>query len=389
MNSTARTRFLEAAQRLRAPLREAAERSARRSVLDDSIIDALIEAEMFWMLLPAAHGGHELDAPTFVRVIEELACGDGSAAWIVSQLCVFSMQSLHVDPTLARTLWARGRDGLVANGQPVDARASVCDGGYRVDGRFAFSSGCRHARWLGAIAPVFVDGEPRRLESGARELRCFFVPVDVAERIDAWDVAGMKATGSHPFALHDQFVRADWSAPVMTTTAAMTSPLYCVAPNHYFAMGLAAVALGIARSALDAFAAGAKTRTLSPTKTTMRMLPLVQQHYGHAEAVLRSAQALLHSTVGAAWRSLCDDHGLSLEARALLRLASTHTMHESRRAVELVYSVSGTQSIFADDALHRCSQDLSVLTQHVQGRPWLLGTAGQVLLGLEVDDPGI
>jgi indole-3-acetate monooxygenase len=389
MSGTPSMRFLEAARRLRAPLRAAAERSARRSVLDASVVDALIEAELFWMLLPVAHGGHELEAPSFIRVIEELACGDGSAAWLVSQLCVFSMQSLHVEPEVARTLWARGRDGLVANGQPMDARASVCDGGYRVDGRFAFSSGCRHARWLGAIAPVFVDGEPRRLGSGARELRCFFVPVEAAEPVDAWDVAGLKATGSHPFVLHDHFVRASWSAPVMTTTAAMTSPLYCVAPNHYFAMGLAAVALGIARNALDAFATGAKTRTLSPTKTTVRTLPLVQQHYGHAEAVLRSAQAFLRSTVDSAWRSLCSDHGLSLEARALLRLASTHTMHESRRAVELVYSVSGTQSIFADDVLHRCAQDLSVLTQHVQGRPWLLGTAGQVLLGLEVDDPGI
>lgn len=381
--------FVAAAQRLRAPLREAAARSASRGELDATVLDALVDAEMFWMLLPAPLGGHELDPPTFVRVIEELARGDGSAAWIVSQLCVFSMQSLHLAPDVARTLWARGRGGLVANGQPLDARASECEGGYRVDGRFAFSSGCRHARWLGAIAPVFVDGAPRLLASGARELRCFFVPCEAAERVEAWDVAGLQATGSHPFALHDRFVPAAWSAPVMTTTATGSSPLYGVAPNHYFAMGLAAVGLGIARNALDTFAADARLRTLSPLKTTMRHVPLVQQRYGEAEAVLRSARALLRSTVASSWRALRERSGLSLEERALLRLASTYTMHESRRAVELVYSVSGTHSVFADDPLHRCFQDLSVLTQHVQGRPWLIGTAGQVLLGLEVEDAGI
>ena len=35
------------------------------------------------MLVPSSHGGDELDLPTQMRVLEELARADGSVAWIV------------------------------------------------------------------------------------------------------------------------------------------------------------------------------------------------------------------------------------------------------------------------------------------------------------------
>jgi indole-3-acetate monooxygenase len=375
-----------AARRLAQLLRTDAPEAARRGQLSRATVGALVDAELFRLLLPAELDGLEVEPATFVRVIEELARGDGSAAWIVSQMCVFSIQALYLAPDVARTLWARGASGLVANGQPVDARAVACDAGYRVSGRFAFSSGCRHARWLAAIAPVFDGDEPRMIAPGVRELRCFFVPVEEAEPVESWDVVGLRATGSHPFVLTGKYVPAAWTAPSAVTMAAEASPTYMITSNQYFAMGLAAVALGVAREALDTFAETSRTRTLAPQRQPVRSDPVAQQHLGMAEAAVRSARAFLLDAIGEAWTSMRARGVPPVRARALLRLASTHAMQESARAVDLVYAVGGTASIFEADRLQRCWQDLHVLTQHVQGRPSHIGMVGQIFFGLETDE---
>ena len=51
------------------------------------VMAALHEAKLFRMLLPRAYGGLELDIPSFTRVVEEIARGDASTAWVVGQGC--------------------------------------------------------------------------------------------------------------------------------------------------------------------------------------------------------------------------------------------------------------------------------------------------------------
>ena len=64
-------------------------------------------------------------------------------------------------------------------------------GGFRLSGRWGFSSGVRHCQWafLGALVPA-ADG-------GASEFRTFLVPRRDFRVIDSWDTIGLRGTGSH------------------------------------------------------------------------------------------------------------------------------------------------------------------------------------------------
>src|SRR5207244_634766 len=84
--------------------------------------------------------------------------------------------------------------------------ALAVPGGYRVTGRQGFSTGCRHAAWQASHAQVFENGQLRLLPDGQPETRYLFVPVAEAERLDTWQVRGMRGTGTHHFAVHDVFV---------------------------------------------------------------------------------------------------------------------------------------------------------------------------------------
>ena len=125
-------------------------------------------------------------------------------------------------------------------------------GGYRVTGRQPFSTGCRHASWVAAHAQVIENGEVR-LKDGQPEARYLLVPVAQVELLDTWHTRGMRGTGTHHFEVKDVFVPAERTvfakgAPLVSGGARYKIPL-----TLSFAAGDGAVALGLARSCLDAF----------------------------------------------------------------------------------------------------------------------------------------
>ena len=52
--------------------------------LTDKVAAAMIEAEMFSLLLPATAGGSDLNLPDYFQTVEEIASADGSAAWCMA-----------------------------------------------------------------------------------------------------------------------------------------------------------------------------------------------------------------------------------------------------------------------------------------------------------------
>jgi alkylation response protein AidB-like acyl-CoA dehydrogenase len=92
-------------------------------------------------------------------------------------------------------------------------RATVVDGGYRVSGRWAFTSGCMHATWLIGNAPIYEDESPRMGPNGPPETRLIYFPRQACQIIDTWGVTGLRGTGSHDFAVVDVFVPHERTAP--------------------------------------------------------------------------------------------------------------------------------------------------------------------------------
>jgi alkylation response protein AidB-like acyl-CoA dehydrogenase len=348
------------------------------------LFEALADARLFQLAIPRAIGGLEADLPTFVQVMEELGKADASTAWAVNQGANFASISARMPPEVARAIWIDTPRSVVANTPVATAQAIVVEGGYRVTGRQGFSTGCRHASWIATHAQIVENGEVR-LADGKPEARYCFVPVSEVELLDTWNTRGMRGTGTHHFAVKDVFVPAERTVFAVGAPVLHPGPRYKIPFGLSFSPGDAAVALGVARSALEAFfeIAGAKVPRHMPG--LLREQALTQFTVGQAEAALRSGRAFLMEAVGELWDEATMGE-IGLERRAVLRVAATHAIRLAAHVVDSVYNASGATAVFDGQLLQRHFQDIHVITQHVQGRLQHYELVGQHWLGLPIDE---
>ena len=211
------------------------------------------------------------------------------------------------------------------------------------------------------------------------------LPAGEVEILDTWTVAGLCGTGSHDMVVTDAFVPASRAVSLVTDPPRQPGPLYAFPLFGLLAVGIAAVALGLGRAAVDELTdlAGVKVPTGSRRRLAQRSA--VQADVAQAEARLRSGRAFLLDAVGAAWTSACAGDAISLEQRALLRTAATHATREAAATVDLAYEAGGGTSVYATSPLQRHFRDVHVVTQHVMVAPATYELAGRVLLGIPTD----
>jgi alkylation response protein AidB-like acyl-CoA dehydrogenase len=377
---------LEAARQLAPKIRACADEIEAERELPRPLFEALADAGFFHVAVPRSIGGFEIDLPTYIEVIEELGKADASTAWAINQGAIFATYSARMPRDVARAIWIDTPRSVVANTPAATARAVVVPGGYRVTGRQGFSTGCRHASWQATHSQVFENGQVRLMEDGQPETRYLFVPIDEAERLDTWQVRGMRGTGTHHFAVNDVFVPAERSVLSATATLLETGPLYQFPRTLLFASGDAAVSLGLARSSLEAFIELAGAKTPRSVTGLLRDQALVQADVGHAEADLRSGRALLTETVREIWAQVNTTGTISLDQRATLRLATTHAIRMAASVIDTVYNAAGATAIYESHILQRHFQDIHVITQHIQSRLSNYELVGRHWLGLKVDE---
>src|ERR1700758_3242454 len=133
------TQYLERARAFVPELAAAAPEIERRRELPEPVVAAMVERGFFRMLLPHSLGGAELPPAPYVRVVEEIAKGDASAAWCLNQGAGCSMTAAYLEPEAAREIFGGSR-GILAWG-PGPGRAQRVKGGYRVTATWSFASG--------------------------------------------------------------------------------------------------------------------------------------------------------------------------------------------------------------------------------------------------------
>ncbi len=335
------------------------------------------------MLIPRELGGPELDLPTYIQVIEVLGNADASTAWCTNQGGVWATHAVCMPPDLAREVFVDTPRGVVANTPAPTAKAIPVDGGYLVTGRQGFSTGCRHASWIAARAQVIEDGQARRTSDGEADIRFFMMPVGEVTLLDTWHTRGLRGTGTHHFTVTDHFVPERRTFLAAAPPRPEYGPLYAISRHLLFASGDAAVALGLARSALDAFAELASAKTPSATERLLRDEATVQAAIGQAESLLRAARALLHETVREIWGPICATGATTLEQRAALRTATTFALRNGAAVVDTVYNLAGATAVLEGNPLQRYFQDAHVVTQHVQSRLSHWEAIGKYYLGLD------
>ena len=383
-NDEAASPLLEVARAFRPRILAEREHIESGRKLPVDLTRELAGAGCFRIFLPAAYGGLDLTPMEGMEVYEELARADASVAWCVwngnvnwttAQLSKEVAQRVFADPGM-----------ILANSTRPSGQAAVVEGGYRVSGRWSLVSGCQLSSWFILLCVVHENGTPRRTPSGAPESRFMLCPAADCEIVDTWTTGGLRGTGSHDVVVRDLFV-PDRQASFYTDPFVLLGSRYRIPAISRVVPGLAAMALGVARNAIEVLVDLAVDKRHERTSQSLRDDRGAQTRIAQAEALVDSARLFLFDTVTRLWNEVMAGGEATMPARAQVRLASWHAVTSATQAVDLVYLTGGATSLYATCPLERAFRDVHAMTQHIAVHPRILETAGRVLFGLEPEVP--
>jgi 3-hydroxy-9,10-secoandrosta-1,3,5(10)-triene-9,17-dione monooxygenase len=377
-----------AAEELVPALRERAARAEELRRLPDETIADLHRTGLFRILQPGRVGGSELPFRSIVELVAVIGRGCGSTAWVLANLAAHHWLLGMWAPEAQDEIWGESPDNLIGSALIFPrGRAKRVDGGYRLTGRWPFSSGIDAASWnlFGAI----VHDE----EAGITEPRIFLAPASDYTIIDTWHVIGLAGTGSKDVAAEDVFVPEYRSLAVAQITGGPNpgsrvnqSILYQLPAISLFAFCIAGVSLGLAKGAIEYFTETTRSRTSYYTGRSLADFVTMQVHLAEAAAITDSAQAVMLGDCDEAERIVAGGSVPSLDQRARYRRDGAYAATLCTRAVDLLFQATGGGAIYARNPLQRAFRDAHAANAHYNLN-WDINGAmyGRVALGLSPD----
>ncbi|HEV8680234.1 MAG TPA: acyl-CoA dehydrogenase family protein [Stellaceae bacterium] len=380
--------LLARAEALVPVLRERAGRTEELRRMPDETIAELHDSGLFRILQPKRVGGSELPFRSIVELVSAIGRGDGSTAWVLANLAAHHWLLGMWPPQAQDEVWGESPDNLIGSALIFPrGRAKKVPGGYRLSGRWPFSSGVDPAAW-NLIGAIMQDEE-----EGVTEPRIFLLPAKDYTIIDTWQVIGLSGTGSKDVAVEDVFVPEYRSVAVREITGGPNpgskvnpSVLYQLPAVSLFAFCIAGVSLGIAQGAIAYFMETMRTRTSYYTGRNLADFVTLQIHLADATAITDAARAVMLSDCEEATRIVSEGGLPSLEQRARYRRDGAYAATLCTRAVDVLFQATGGGAIYARNPLQRAFRDVHAANAHYVLN-WDINGAlfGRVLLGLSPD----
>jgi alkylation response protein AidB-like acyl-CoA dehydrogenase len=223
------------------------------------------------------------------------------------------------------------------------------------------------------------------LPGGGPNVRCMLFRASDTRVLDTWDTSGLRGSGSHDVEVTDVFVPEERTFSLLTDTPRYAGGTSGLPFFGVLAAGVAAVALGIARAAIDALVLLANAKEPQGARRTLAHRERVQFAVAAAEGKLRAARAFLTESLRDAALEASSSGAPSVRGRALVRVAASHAARAAAEAVDLAYDTGGASSVYSKNPLQRHFRDVHVATQHAMVGPIAMTLGGRVLLGLESD----
>ncbi len=364
-------------------LREQARTAERERRVPQASLDALGEAGVFAMMAPAKYGGAEADFETQCRVLAEIARGCASTSWVATIYSAMAWVAGVFPDAAQEEIFAGGVPRIAGVFSPTGTAVATA-GGFVVNGRWGYNTGCRGAQWTVVVALVSArEGEPP-------VPYCLIVRSRELTILDDWHASGMAGTGSNTVTAANVFVPAHRALPLPDMTEGRYPDRHN-RDNPYFRYPLASVLVvnaggtpvGIAMGALETFFDRLPGRAITYTTYTNKAeAPVTHLQVGEASLKIDSAWAhVLYAT------QLLDrppDGGLTMRDRVKARAHIGYSTGLAREAVDLLFYASGASSIQADVPIQRFQRDMQALANHaIMHAPTAVELYGRVLCGLE------
>ncbi len=380
--------LLERARRLVPALKARTAQADKDLKVPQESVAELQSAGLLRALQPRAFGGYEVDPRTFFEIQTILAEGCMSTAWIYGVMGVHPWQLARYPIEAQREVWADDHDSLICSTYMPAAKVAVVEGGYRISGRWGFSSGSEHCQWvfLGGILPA--DGEL------AAEHGTFLLPRRDYQIERNWDVMGLRGTGSHDIVVEDVFVPAhrvqrtnNWTLEATPGRLVNTNPIYAIPFAQVFSRAVSTSAIGALQGAINEFRDNA-AKHIGKHGARTADDPVAQTAVAEAMITVDSLRLVLERNY---------EHLMSLarageypdtETRLLYRYQSAYVTNIcAERANDLLRSMAAS-GLYNTNPVARLFRDLHQARGHIANNYMAYGRSyGAVMLGLPNPDP--
>jgi 3-hydroxy-9,10-secoandrosta-1,3,5(10)-triene-9,17-dione monooxygenase len=383
--------LIERARALAPVLCERAAETNQLRRLPDVTWRDLLDAGILRSLQPARWGGSEAQPREFYSAVMEIARAEGCAGWVAGIVGVHPWQTaLYADET-QHEVW--GEDPTVMNSSSYapTGKAERVARGYRLQGRWSFSSGCDHCGWvnLGAIAGgIEIDGRQ------VPDFRSFLLPRRDYRIDDNWHVAGLCGTGSKDIVVENAFVpdhrsMSHWDLALgraMPGWALNSAPLYRLPFAAVFINTLSAAVLGAAAGFFETWLECSKDRN-SGMGQKISDDPYSHQLVAETSYTIKTATLKFLDDCGRMMETARAGEPFSFPRRAELRYNSTRSAQLAAHAVERLFEAGGGHAIFLNHPLQRRYQDIKGMMHHAAMNVNLPARLyGSAQLGLPISD---
>jgi 3-hydroxy-9,10-secoandrosta-1,3,5(10)-triene-9,17-dione monooxygenase len=363
--------YLDRVRALLPVLRERAPHAEKLRRLPDETFDDFQETGLFRCIQPKRWEGYELDPETFYQAIVEVSAVCGSSGWILGVIGVHNWHLGLFPPQAQEDVWGEDTSIQISTSLAPTGTVERVDGGFRLRGRWSFSSGCDYCQWaaLGGIAPTVDNSAPP-------DARIFLIPRRDYRIDDNWYVTGLCGTGSKDIVVEDAFV------PEYRTHSYLDAfhlrnpgqelndgPLYRLPFGAVFPNSIAAPAIGVALGALEAFREQSQVRVNLRDGSRLAEDPFTQFRLAESAAEVGGAYDRMRGNMREMMELAAAGKEIPLTRRARYRWDSAKAVDWSMRAVDRLMEASGGRGIFLSNPIQRAWRDIHAMRAHIGNNP--------------------
>ena len=372
-------------------LRQRAQETEDARVVPAESVKSLEETGFFRLLQPKSAGGLEADPVAFFTAVRLIASACGSTGWVASVVGVHPWQLALFPPQAQDDVWGadpatRMSSSYAPTGKAklVKGGGEVGGGGYQLNGRWSFSSGCDHASWV-LLGGIVTDdaGQPV-------DFCTFLLPASDYTLDDVWDTVGLRGTGSNDIVVDNAFVPGH-RALSFTGVTKIACPGHQVNPGPLYRIPFGSIFSYAITTPIIGMATGAYAAHVDYQRQRVRASYVGQRSAEDPFAQVRIAEAA--ALIDAAWLALERDmtelmgHATSNEKIPLpLRLRTRRDQvtgtGQAIRAVDLLFENSGGRALKLGTPIQRFWRDAHAGRVHAINDPErALSTFGRGELG--------
>lgn len=374
--------MMRAISELTPALRERAHETRTLRKVPQASIDALRDMGFFLALQPKRYGGLEMSPQQFFAMQIALAEVCMSTAWASGIIAVHALQVAMMDDRAQQAVWGPSIHTRVSSSYAPMGKVTPVDGGFKLSGRWGWSSGSDHCTWvlLGAIVP----GEG---------YRTFLLPKSDYQIIDTWQSMGLEGTGSNDILVEEAFVpdymthkQSDGFAGTNPGLAVNDAPLYRLPWAQSFIRVVSTPAIGACKATVALYkhavlnkASGDPTKLAGDTQVVERIASAVN--------AIDEMEAILFRNFDVMMGQVERGEEIPLKDRIHYRYQASLVIAKSIAIVDSLFEVAGGHSVFNDSEIQQRFRDVHTARAHVANNPTSFArNLGSVELGLDNSD---